>query len=247
MFVRLLSDLHLEGFKFEYQHAGEDVLVLAGDIHTRNRLHLFLDQVPEHIPVLFVAGNHEFYHSDFDNVIQYHRGLESRYNFRCLNNQATEINGIPVFGGTMFTDFNLDGNRPVRMFDAQVGINDFRFIRRQTEDGVRLWSPEDHLIEHELFCRRLDAWIAATTHDKRIVITHFVPTPKCIHPQWHGSPLNSYFTVDMERFMGWDGLWLFGHTHDSADVRVGNTRVVGNPKGYGGENHNFNPSLLVEL
>lgn len=30
--VRLLSDLHMEGYTFQYKYIGEDILILAGDI-----------------------------------------------------------------------------------------------------------------------------------------------------------------------------------------------------------------------
>ncbi|MHB9051189.1 MAG: metallophosphoesterase, partial [Thiomonas delicata] len=68
MRLQLLSDLHLETETFSPQPApGADVLVLAGDIDAQ---HTGLDRFAEWpVPVLFVAGNHEFDNKDFDATL----------------------------------------------------------------------------------------------------------------------------------------------------------------------------------
>ena len=52
--------------------------------------------------------------------------------------------------------------------------------------------------------------------------------------------------------MGKAALWCFGHTHESADVNVNGTRVVGNPRGYSRyrdsqENSRFDAALVLEV
>ncbi len=42
-------------------------------------------------------------------------------------------------------------------------------------------------------------------------------------------------------------LWIHGHTHATADYYVGGTRVIANPHGYGLENRDFDPTLIVEV
>jgi len=48
-------------------------------------------------------------------------------------------------------------------------------------------------------------------------------------------------------------LWLHGHVHKCLDYRVGNCRVVCNPRGYkhsfadGAENAAFDPSYVIEV
>ena len=45
-------------------------------------------------------------------------------------------------------------------------------------------------------------------------------------------------------------LWIAGHTHESFDYRVGETRVVGNPAGYPGAPRDprlFRPDRVVEV
>jgi predicted phosphodiesterase len=44
-------------------------------------------------------------------------------------------------------------------------------------------------------------------------------------------------------------LWIHGHTHVSQDYRIGNTRVICNPRGYAGYELNpaFDPRLIIEV
>lgn len=244
----------MEGFHFTYEYKGEDILVLAGDIHTRNRHEHIVMQVPESVQILFVAGNHEYYHGIFEEVNEQLRGLSKQYpNFHFLNNSSVKIEGVDFFGGTMYSDFGLYGEDLKKEGEAmsERGINDFYSTRRfaGTPDGkCRMWSTKDHLEEHNTFRRELQGWIKHTEGGKRVVISHFVPSRQAIHPRWKDSLLNTYFTCNMEQFMGWEGLWLYGHTHDSSDFMVGDTRVVGNPRGYGAENAGgFNEDLILEI
>lgn len=247
MKIRLLSDLHMEGFQYCYTPVGEDVVVLAGDIHTRNRHEELIEQIPETTKIVMVAGNHEYYRGEFHNVNQFLESLGEKYkNFTFLNNTSVEINGVNFYGGTMYTDFNLYGEaeRFQTMQDSAMFINDFRVSR----NGDRMWSIDDHVKEHNKFCEGLQYWIRETEGQKRVVISHFVPHLKAVHPRWGRSALNGYFTSDMDRHMGWEGLWLYGHTHDSGDFVVGDTRCVGNPRGYGEENrHGFEEEKILEI
>jgi predicted phosphodiesterase len=43
-------------------------------------------------------------------------------------------------------------------------------------------------------------------------------------------------------------LWIHGHTHWAFDYKIGETRVLANPRGYPHETtHGFNPKLIVEV
>lgn len=249
MKIRLLSDLHLEGYRYSYSYAGEDVLVLAGDIHTCNRHFQLIETVPHNVKILLVAGNHEYYNSTIQDVDSYLRSLEAAFpNVKFLKDEGTKIDGVPFFGGTMYSDFSLYQNGPIAEIDALRGIADFHVTKIYDKNDLRRWTIEDHKKGHEIFTKRLKRWIKDTEGSpKRVVISHFVPTPAIVHPRWGRSTLNAYFTVDMTRFMGWDGLWLCGHTHDCGDVMEGDTRVICNPKGYGSENIHFNDKLIVEI
>lgn len=249
MRIRLLSDLHMEGYKHYYEYAGEDLVVLAGDIHTQNRHRFLLDQIPPNIKVLFVCGNHEYYGATFEYVNEFFYNLQAEYsNFIFLENENIIINGVDFYGGTMFSNWELYNDSVIAKQRAKQGIADFSWIDKLDKDGQkRRWNVEDHYQEHLKFKEGLKTWLEKSTAQKKVVISHFVPSPKCIHPMWEGSSLNPYFTSNMEEFMGWDGLWLFGHTHNDHDIMIGNTRLVCNPKGYGQENETFSKKLILEI
>lgn len=250
MKIRLLSDLHLEGYHFNYNYAGEDVIVLAGDIHTKFRHCHFLDILPKNVKVIMVAGNHEYYGSTFEEVNEHLYSLQAEcHNFIYLENESMVIDGVHFFGGTMFSDFGLYGEPWKARMYAKDGIADFEWINKIGRDGiVRRWNVEDHFAEHLKFKEKLLQFLQECALEKRVVISHFVPHPFGSDEKFEGSVLNPYFLCDMRQYMGWEGLWLYGHTHTSKDMYEGDTRLVCNPRGYGLENVNgFKQDLILEI
>lgn len=249
MKIKLLSDLHIEGCVYYYEYSGEDVVVLAGDIHTQGRHSFILDQIPSNVKVLMVAGNHEYYGNTFEHVNDYLYELQAQYtNFYWLHNESIHLDGVDFFGGTMFTDWELYNDSWTVRQRAKEGIADFSWISKIGKDNInRVWNVEDHLQEHLSFKENLIQWLDKPV-EKRVVISHFVPHPEGSHPKYKGSVLNPYFLCDMTKYMGWKGLWLYGHTHTSRDFTHGETRLVCNPRGYGKENKNeFKNNLILEI
>lgn len=237
MKVKILSDLHIESHRFDYQYGGEDLVVLAGDIDTRNQHDYLLNNIK--VPTVFVLGNHELYFSSMKECERYFAEQEAiRDNFYWLHNTWEVINDVAIFGGMMCTDFSYDNRLGIGKAVAQDFINDFRFS----------WTLKDHENEFELFKNRLECFLVATEGMKRIVISHFMPHPAGIDHQYKGSALNSYFCRDMREYMGWEGLWIYGHTHTGSDFMEGDTRVISNPRGYRGERSEpYNQQLIVEV
>ncbi len=241
--VRLLSDLHMEGGRFNYEYLGEDIVILAGDIHTRGRHGELLDQIPKNVQILMVAGNHEFYHSEFKYVTQCLKSLEDEYeNLKFLNNETFVYNDIYFYGGTMFSDFllyKLPMQKTCELV-AEKGINDFRII-------YGYWDIKQHKEQHKVFSKGLKKFQKLAGNNKQVVISHFCPSPGSIDSRYGNDPLNAYFTSDMEKYMGFNGYWFHGHTHSSFYYSRGDTKVICNPKGYGTENKEFDPNMIIEL
>jgi Icc-related predicted phosphoesterase len=86
---------------------------------------------------------------------------------------------------------------------------------------------------------------------KIICMTHHLPSERSVDKEFEGSPLNYAFFSNLEpvieKFKPL--LWVHGHTHKPCDYKIGDTRVVANPLGYGfgKENKNFNESLIIEV
>ena len=96
------------------------------------------------------------------------------------------------------------------------------------------WDTYAHLAEH----KRITAAIAGLAGKVDVVITHFPPTPEAIDQELYANDHNNpYFINDTEPLVEYFGakLWVSGHTHSPFDYRVGQTRVIGNPRGYPGE------------
>lgn len=237
----------MEGAKFFYEWDGEDVLFLGGDIHTKNRHHELLAQIPPHVKVFMVAGNHEYYHNDFAQVKEYLKGLEKDFhNFRFLDNEAIQLGDYTLFGGTMFTKFTLRGEQDgwFARHAAKDMIGDFYRIRKDN----KTWTTADHEEEYHIFMLAFIEWTMKTMDQKRLVLTHFMPTEKCCDIRFAGSQLNPYFAENMEKYFGLIHTWFCGHGHDTFDKTINDTRILMNPRGYGEENkYGFNPNLVVNI
>jgi predicted phosphodiesterase len=70
MRIHVLSDLHLEMRRcsFVASEVDADVVVLAGDIHQHARGIEWAKSCYAGIPVVYVAGNHEFYRAGWETA-----------------------------------------------------------------------------------------------------------------------------------------------------------------------------------
>jgi predicted phosphodiesterase len=242
--LHVLSDLHLEvDPTFRPPSTGADVLILDGDIAPgTDGVAAFANHGS---PVIYVPGNHEFYHSDVTTMRERLRKHAAAAGIHFLERDELVLNGVRFLGTTLWTDFDLYGpSRLAEVFaEAQRHVRDFRRIRH----GDRLITPEDTIDFH----REALAWLTARLDEpfsgSTVVITHHAPHPASVHPRWHDNPVNPAFVSDLTRLMGKADLWIHGHTHDSFDYTIGGTRVLCNPKGYRDENRSFRPDLTVTV
>lgn len=251
MRIITFSDLHLEfGINFiPPENSSADIMVLAGDIIT------FRDYAPfSHLlqewrkPVIFVAGNHEFYtntnmHTETEKFLQWLADAHPNVHF--LQDQSITIDGVQFFAGTMWTDF-LGGSEKA-MLEARAQMNDFRLIKMG--DGISL-TPHYTTKLHEQFVEKLLDWFQSPIDGKRVVVTHHAPV---INPltKHTGSLLTPAFnSTDMIAIIDHyqPDLWIYGHTHECDDQYRKKTRIISNQLGYqlyGGQyecEYNFDPT-----
>lgn len=259
MKIALLSDLHCEYDNFIPDiNPAASLCVLAGDIdvHTRpvNVAKIIAQRF--NVPVVIVAGNHEFYDAEISGLVREMRRAAIGYDsIHVLENDSVVIGGVRILGCTLWTNFSLYGAARARKFMGrveQVIKDDFSRIRYHGHkftpaDAVSLFRQSYTWLEREL---------ANPFSGKTVVVTHFAPHKATIHARYSGlgaDDLTPYFTSDcselMERYR--PDLWLYGHTHDSQDVIVeGGTRVVSNQRGYPHEQEDstgFDALKLIEL
>ena len=257
----VLSDLH---FEFDRPlHKGRaqvcpeaDVCVVAGDVLNGcgNSIRWLHDNVSPAMPVIFVAGNHEFYDNSVLEGVEWGRVHAAECpGVHFLENNIAVIGGVRFLGCTLWTDYALDGKgrqeRAWAMANAEGRLNDHRVIAWRTLPRYEAFTPLRALELHERSRAFLSQELAKPFDGPTVVVTHHAPHVRSVHPRWKGSSLNPAFTSDLSELVELyrPQLWVHGHTHDSFDYVVRDTRVVCNPRGYGNENPIFDPLKIVEV
>jgi len=253
MKISLISDLHLSVHPMPAPETDADVVVLAGDIWRPAEAMQWARQFS--VPTIFVPGNHEFYGSDLVSAMRDLRSAAQGSRVHILQKQALLLDGVRFLGCTLWTDFRFFSSaeqRRLGLRQATELVRDFSRIR-VAPDFPDTFTPA---LSQMLFDDTV-AWLEqqfAQPHDgPTIVVSHHAPGPQSVHERFAGSALNACFTSELEqRILAWQpAFWLHGHMHDSADYRIGATRVLCNPRGYarGGnaENASFDPRLTFSV
>lgn len=249
MKLNILSDLHLSCGAVEVPRNDADVVILAGDIARPKEAVSWALELAK--PVLYVAGNHEFYGASINGVADELKQLCAGTDIHVLDNDQVTIEGVRFLGTTLWTDFMLwtgDQERTLAMLEAQRFMRDFSKIH---VDGPapRLFTPDDAAALCRADAQWLENRLAEPHAGPTVVITHHAPSRQSIHSRFAGSRLNGCFVSDLQHLV--DGqrvqLWVHGHTHDSFDYLLHGTRVVCNPRGYAKDGVNENPSFDREF
>jgi predicted phosphodiesterase len=241
--IRIYSDLHLEREPFAPPADDTDLVVLAGDI-ANGAAGLEWARATFTVPVLYLAGNHEYYDGEFESVQSAMRAAAGG-TVELLDCSRLAFGNVRFLGCTLWTDYSLAprDERQAVIEDARKLNPDYQKIRV----GSRAMAPEDAIA----LCGAHRGWLARELAKPfpgpTVVITHFAPHPRSIAPQYAKHRANPAFVVDLEEAMGSPTLWIHGHTHTCFDYRVRSTRVVCNPRGYPGERTGFAPDLTVEI
>lgn len=256
MKIRYMSDLHLEFgdhqlTKMEDEH--EQILVLAGDIGLAANLGFleFLNDACNRFrDVIYIMGNHEHYHSDygdtFSTITNNFDSLYGQQNIHFLENEVLKIENVSFVCSTLWTSFN--NGDPIAMNIARMKINDYCVIGK--------FSPIISLYIHRKSSEFIFNSIKSEKNagQKVVVVTHMLPSYGSIHDDFRtpaAMQLNySYFTSLENEIIDTDpDFWIHGHTHESFDYEIGNTRILCNPRGYTPDalNKNFDDTLLLEI
>ncbi len=247
MKIQILSDLHIEFEDFEPQATDAEVIVLAGDIGVGMQGLLWAQNRFARRTVVYVPGNHEFYHHDIA-VIDELKALAPGH-IHVLDDDRVIIGGVRFLGSILWTDFALmgDADKSFAIQHAQQCMTDYSVIRNHG----RRFTPEDAMGLHKASREWLAASLAQPFDGKTVVITHHAPSSRSVHPRYAGDLLSAAFASNLEPMMGgrYAALWIHGHVHNSFDYEVDGTRVVCNPRGYAPHalNGAFRPDTVVEV
>jgi predicted phosphodiesterase len=254
MKIKVVSDLHLECC--EHGHGipdlGEgDVLILGGDIlcarHFKKDgpLHKVYDDFLQKCVQNFDGYNVE---GTFD-VLAEHLPKEIHY----LENDYVKIKDWVFLGATLWTDFRNEN--ALEMMEAQNCMNDYKVIR--IGSNYRKMNPDDTLGFHKKSKLFLQQKLEHFRDTKTWVLTHHGPSYQSVHPKYRSAGIaNGAYVSDLDDLILNNPqvkYWSHGHTHESLDYKIGDCRVVCNPRGYyNGYNNadlniNFDPNFDVEL
>jgi len=244
MRLLVLSDLHLEVWPISPLSTEADLVILAGDIGNGAAGIEWAKQT-FNVPVLYVAGNHEYYDGEFSVVQEALREAAADSQVKLLDCQTYFRDSVRFLGCSLWTDYSLaEPATRAEVIERSRRFNPDHVSIRKAE---RAFSPEDAIA----LCQRHRAWLderLSEHHDgPTVVITHFAPHRGSIAPAFLNHPANPGFIVDLDALMGRADLWIHGHTHTAFDYRVRGTRILSNPRGYAHENTGFRPDRIIEI
>jgi Icc-related predicted phosphoesterase len=252
MKLRVLSDIHLEHWQFDYTHVNCDVVLLAGDIGPGFMgIDWINNEVTDDVPVCYIAGNHEFYGEPLweHQARLAFRAKECDIDF--LNNRTVVHNGVRIIGSTLWTDFNLHNTRDIAMLNAPRILSDYNAIDVEDDEMFSgQITPAQILNEHEYSLKYIISQLEQPFDGKTVVMTHHAPSELSIEMNYRSTKYPPYYASRLENvmLMHAPALWIHGHIHASSDYMVGDTRVIANPRGSKAHpNPNFDPLLIVEI
>ena len=256
MKIQLLSDLHLESEPFDpAPHPQADLLVLAGDIDSSWAA---LDRFAGWpVPVLFVAGNHEFDGRELNEAWPALRERCTRLGLTLLECEhvvlpAPDGRRIRFVGSVRWCDFDAFG--PTRFESALRAGAYFQRVMGATLHGA---SFDAEAVRREaLVCR---AWLGAALAeeplgrwDTTVAITHFAPSLRSADPRYGLRSGTASFCNADDALLPGAALWLHGHLHCRHDYVVVHadgrrTRVVSQARGLAdkGEVEGYDPGKLI--
>jgi DNA repair exonuclease SbcCD nuclease subunit len=256
MRLQLLSDLHLETESFDPRPApGAEALVLAGDIDTTWAA--FERFRGWSVPVLMVAGNHEFDGRELRSAWVDLRARCEDCGITLLEQQSLVLAGddgrrIRFVGTIRWSDFDLFGE-PERE-RAMRAARYFMAIMNATRDGQPF--DAEGVRQESLACRR---WLEAELMRRgdwqaTVVLTHFGPSLKSADPRYGAAPGTASFCNADDDLLARCDAWLHGHLHCRQDYTVPRpgrapTRVISQARGLAmkGEDQGFDPLAVFTL
>lgn len=240
----------------------ESILFLAGDISScKEQLLDFLAEVCRHFPkVYYVAGNHEFYRHDYvkyseeintallSDTAGIYENLEWAFNtvsYEELGDEHTpDFPRIRIIAVPLWAD-----GGPTLEDRGRVGfyLNDFRLITMPSHldpsyrSIPRKFSVHDMMTIHNIQKAQILEYLETPFDGRTIVLTHHLPSRRLVSKRfWPGDGsdgANGGFASNCDNMIAvhkpW--LWVHGHTHDTLDEQLWETRVVCQPAGYRGE------------
>jgi len=228
MKIQIISDIHLEFGEFALPDRDCDVLIAAGDIGVGTEGLEWLQTL--NIPVIYVAGNHEFWGYEMLDLISVFNELSKNSNVNYLEQKSVVINEVKFIGCTLWTDFD-ESDDQVLMRELENTMNDFRYIFI----GENTISVKQLIQINHASKKWLQKELAKPHDGPKVVVTHHAPSLKS-WASYHEDYLKYAYCNELELLLKEHeiNLWVHGHIHQASDYKEHDVRIICNPRGYKG-------------
>jgi len=252
MKLQYASDLHLEFpenkefLKRNPLFPSGDVLILAGDIvpfAIMDKHADFFKYISDSFNTTWwIPGNHEYYYSDISS----RSGTlneKLKNNIFLVNNVSVNLENVKLIFSTLWTNIS-----PGNQFEIRQRLSDFHTIKYNRK-GL---TPDHYNMLHE-YCRSfINEQISNDIAEKKVIVTHHVPTFMNYPGKYKGDSLNEAFAVEMHDEISRSdaSFWIFGHHHcNQPDFQIGTTLLSTNQLGYVkyNENTDFDTKKVITI
>ena len=231
MNIKLISDVHTEfhhdlGVHFinNLKNVDVDVLVIAGDLTTHDNIEDNLSRLCDRFPaVVYVLGNHDCWGNSLNIIHDKMQKIDDKIsNLYWLENKKITIDDQGFIGGTLWFD-ECSGSQK----------NKDIFI-----DFMEIKGSDPALFNANEFTKD---FLLHNTTSNDIVVTHHLPSYKCVSDRFKSSIFNVFFASNCDYIIKKNKpkYWFHGHTHDTIDINIYDTHIICNPYGYKGYGLNY--------
>jgi hypothetical protein len=180
-------------------------------------------------------GNHEHYHHRFDKTYNDLKAILPE-NVTILEKECFEYEGVLFLGATLWTDLNKGD--PITVYTMKGFMNDYKCVQNFYADKglYHKLTPEHTFAEHRKTKEYFKIILEMNRDKPVVVITHMAPSFQSVNEKFkHETTTNGGYASDLSEFiLDHDNIkvWVHGHMHDPVDYKIGDTRVIANPRGY---------------
>ena len=247
MRIHVLSDLHLEFGPIEIPKVDADLVVLAGDVHVKLHGIRWIRETFPTTPVIYVAGNHEYYGEALPRLLEKIREEAAGTNVHVLENASLDLKGFRFFGATLWTDMELHGDHHVGCLEA-LQMNDYKRIRKTP--SYRKLRPADTRALHSETVPQIERFLKSGDPRRSVVVTHHAPSIHSLPERRRSERVSCAYASHLDPLITTYAplLWIHGHIHHSQDYEIGRTRILSNPRAYiDSPNPGFQAGLVIDL
>lgn len=191
-------------------------------------------------------GNHEFYNGLVEYSFPKYKSQIGVNHFK-INNQSIVIEDIKIIGSTLWTNIPTEQNELI-----YNTMNDYRLIQKTRFDIKENITIKDTNSFNAYSLKYIEEELSKPFNGKIILLTHHLPLFNLYKKrEEYDENLKFAYANDLKDIISKYRIdyWIFGHVHDSIDIKIQNTRFLCNPMGYLEENQykEFKVDKYIEI